>query len=284
MSGLERIRRGAPRLTALVCVRDEEAALPQCLDRLSFCDEMVVVADRCVDGSEAVARRYGAVVVCGIYPLESQRKEAGLDAATGDWIFEVDADEHVTPALAAEIRQTIAREDADWFQVPIDNYVGERLVRHGWGGSFGTSSVGRLFRRGHKSWKSGRVHPGTTFGGRYGGLLKNAMAHNVDRDIGDMLARFERYTALRGMDLAEGGKFKGLPSNCFRAVRRFWKCYVRRKGYREGEIGFLIALLAGLFPLVSELRAKEYRRQLARAALPAEAAQPEPVGAMAGAH
>lgn len=42
----------------------------------------------------------------------------------------------------------------------------------------------------------------------------------------------------------------------FRAVRRFYKCYVTRKGYREGEWGVLIALMAALYPLVSTLRAR----------------------------
>ena len=43
----------------------------------------------------------------------------------------------------------------------------------------------------------------------------------------------------------------------FRGFRRFWKCYVRRKGHREGGLGFLIALMAGLYPVLSHLRACE---------------------------
>ena len=40
-------------------------------------------------------------------------------------------------------------------------------------------------------------------------------------------------------------------------MRRFFKCYVSRKGYREGDMGFLIAIMAGLYPLLSNLRARE---------------------------
>jgi len=42
-------------------------------------------------------------------------------------------------------------------------------------------------------------------------------------------------------------------------VRRFYKCYVSRKGYREGDMGFLIAVMAGLYPLLSNLKAREIR-------------------------
>lgn len=246
-------------LSGLVCVHNEEARLAECLERLAFCDEIVVVADRCTDRSEAIARKMGARVVSGIFPVEGLRKEAGVAACRGDWILELDADEAVTPALAREIRETVARSTADWHQVPVDNYVGAQLVRHGWGGSFGASSVARLFRRGVKSWKSERVHPGTIFTGVYGGRLHNAILHKVDDDIADMVQRLNRYTALRGQDLADSGKIKSLWDDLFRGVRRFYKCYVSRKGYKEGDMGFLIAIMAGLYPLLSNLKAREIR-------------------------
>jgi len=247
-------------LSGLVCVHNEEARLAECLARLAFCDEIVVVADRCTDRSEAIARKMGARVVSGIFPVEGLRKEAGVAACRGDWIVELDADEAVTPALAQEIRETIVRADAgDWYQVPVDNFVGAQLVRHGWGGSFGASSVARLFRKGVKRWKNERVHPGTTFSGVYGGRLDNAILHKVDDDIADMVQRLNRYTALRGQDLADSGKIKGLWDDLFRGVRRFCKCYVSRKGYKEGDLGFLIAVMAGLYPLLSNLKAREIR-------------------------
>ena len=249
-----------PVLSGLVCAHNEEARIAQCLARLAFCDEIVVVADRCTDRTESIARKMGARVVSGIFPVEGLRKEAGVAACRGQWIIELDADEAVPQALAQEIRETVARTDAgDWYQVPVDNFVGEQLVRHGWGGSFGASSVARLFRKGVKSWKSERVHPGTTFTGVYGGRLNNAILHKVDDDIADMVQRLNRYTALRGQDLAESGKIKSLWDDLFRGVRRFYKCYVSRKGYKEGDMGFLIAIMAGLYPLLSNLKAREIR-------------------------
>jgi len=40
-----------------------------------------------------------------------------------------------------------------------------------------------------------------------------------------------------------------------RMFSRFWKCYVARRGYREGQYGFLIALMAALYPILSYLKA-----------------------------
>lgn len=269
------------KLSALICAHNEEQRLHACLSALSFCDEIVVVADRCSDGTEAVARQYGAKVVSGIFPIEGPRKHAGIARCTGDWILELDADEGVTPEFAQEVRATIEGADAaDWYQIPVDNYVGDQLVRHGWGGSFGTSSVARLFRRGHKSWKAERVHPGAKLEGRFGGRLSQPINHMVDEDIADMFARLGRYTALRAQDLADSGKIKSVGDDAFRGVRRFFKCYVSRKGWKEGELGFLISLMAGLYPILSNLRAREIVRNRARAgaaARPVVAPPPVPL-------
>ncbi len=82
------------------------------------------------------------------------------------------------------------------------------------------------------------------------------MAHLVDDDISDMIRRLDRYTTARAKDLRESGKIGTLGDNIRRFFSRFFKCYVSRKGYREGGWGFLIALFAGLFPLIAHLKAR----------------------------
>ena len=244
------------KLSALVCVHNEEKRLAACLQRLRFADEVVVVLDRCTDRSAQIAALYADRMVTGAFPLEGPRRTAGVEACRGDWIFEVDADEIVTEALAAEVRDTIRSAIVPaHFLIPVDNYVGARLIRHGWGGSFGTSAVTRLYRRGCKHWKSQRVHPGVTLDGACGGRLTTALIHHVDDDVSDMIHRLDRYTELRARDLIDENRVGSLGAAAFRGVRRFWKCYVRRKGYREGRWGVLIAVMAGLFAFLSVLRA-----------------------------
>ncbi|MEI6559197.1 MAG: glycosyltransferase family 2 protein [Rhodospirillaceae bacterium] len=253
--------RSAPRLSVLMCVHDEEARLPACLGHLGFADELVVVLDRCGDGSKAICEaaisRIGAGrVIEGAFPLEGDRRNAALAAATGDWMLEVDADEHIPEALAAEIRATIASSPFDCHPLRVDNYIGERLVRHGWGAHFGTSQVDRLTRRGIKHWGAQRVHPEVTCQGTRGPVLATPFRHYVDRNISDMIRRLDGYSSARARDLRERGLDEGLGRNLRRVFSRFYKCYVRRKGYREGQWGVLIALMAGLYPLLSHLKAR----------------------------
>lgn len=245
----------SPRLSCLVVAHNEEAQLADCLVRLAFADEIVVVLDKCTDGSKAIAEAFGATLVEGSWEIEGPRRNAGIDACTGDWTLEVDADERVPPDLAAEIRTAIETAAPGHFLVPFDNYIGDRLVRYGWGASWGVNSAPRLFSRGAKRWGDQRIHPSLDLQGRPRRLAAR-MVHYVDRDIADMIRRLDRYTAARAADLRASGRIGTLPGNIRRAFSRFFKCYVSRKGYREGAWGFLIALFAGLYPLLSHLRAR----------------------------
>jgi glycosyltransferase involved in cell wall biosynthesis len=243
-------------LSALVVAHDEEAQLAACLERLAFADELVVVLDRCTDRSAAIARRFTDKIIEGAWEREGHRRNAGIAACRGPWILEVDADERVPAALAQEIRRTIVASDCDWHEIPVDNYIGERLVRWGWGAAFGRSAYPGLFRKGAKSWGPQRVHPALTFTGKKGTRLTNRLDHLVDRNISDMLQRLDRYTSARAKDLRESGEIGSYGANLRRIASRFWKCYVARRGYREGPYGFMIALCAGLYPILSYLKAR----------------------------
>lgn len=247
----------APRLSGLVVARNEEARLPGCLAALAFADEIVVVLDRTTDRSAEIARAAGARVLEGAWELEGGRRNAGLAACTGDWILEVDADERVEPALAEEVREVIATSPHGRHLVRVDNYVGERLVLHGWAASFGTTSTARLSRRGAKRWREQLVHPGIDWTGTEGPrLARGALAHYVDRDISDMLKRLDRYSSARARDLLAQGNIGSLAANVRRFFTRAWKSYVSRKGYREGAWGVLLAFCTGAFPLLAYLKAR----------------------------
>lgn len=247
-------------ISALMCVHNEESRLADRLNELKFADEIIMVLDRCTDGSRMVALEHGAKIIEGNFPIEGDRRMAAIAAAQFPWCLEVDADEGVSPALAAEIKTVAAASRADYHLIPVDNYIGRHLVRHGWGASFGTSAVARLFRRGTKHWGNQSVHPVVTFSGVRGEILTHALRHTVDDTVADMITRLNCYTDARAADIRAGRLPKGdqesLTRNIGRFFTRFYKCYVGRKGHREGLWGFLIALMAGLFPLLSYLKAK----------------------------
>ncbi len=243
-------------LSAVISIRNEVAQLEDCLSTLNFADEIVVLLDDCTDGSRDIATQFTNRVINGDWQLEGDRRNAAIDACCGDWIFEIDADERVPGPLGAEIRRVAESSSYDWHGIPVDNYIGNRLVRYGWGGSWGKSQYPGLFRKSVKRWGRQRLHPALDLRGREGPTLTHRLNHYVDRDISDMLRRLDSYTSARAKDIREHGDGGSYAGNIRRFFTRFWKCYVTRRGYREGKYGLLISLFAGLYPILSFIKAE----------------------------
>lgn len=247
------------KLSALVVVHNEEAILDECLKHLAFADEIVVVLDRCTDGTKDIALRHRAILVEGGWEVEGERRMIGIGTCTGPWILEVDADEWIEEPLAIEISSVVQSDKADFYFTPIHNYVHGRWVRHGWMAALAPDLRGSLFRKGHKTWDMDRVHPGVSFEGARGPNFANGIRHNLADDISTLVRRFNRNTSNRALDLFERGDFGRTRTMVRKSFSRFWKCYVSRKGYKEGGVGLLISILSALYPLVAHLKAMEIK-------------------------
>ena len=181
----------------------------------------------------------------------NQKAQAGGDEAAAQRLGEA------RDRIVKEVRKVIATTSFDWHEIPVDNFIGERLVRHGWGASYGKAAYPGLFRKTAKTWGNDRVHPSLIWRGKKGPMLKNRLLHYVDKNISDMIRRLDSYSTAKARDLRERGEtWGGTASNVRRLVSRFFKCYVRRGGWKEGGYGFIIAICAGLYPMLSHLKAK----------------------------
>lgn len=248
------------KLSVCMPVHNEEQNLAACLATLGFADEIVIALDKCTDQSKEIALTHGAIIIEGAWELEDGRRNAAYDQASGEWILEVDCDERVTPELAAEILDVIEHSTADFHSIPFDNYIGTKLVKHGWGAYIGVSQKVALFRRGKKQYQldghGSRVHPEVTLNGKFGPMLNHSIIHYMDKNLSDTLRRFDSYTTANAKDLLDKGDIESFGSNVTRLFSRFYKSYFRRQGYKEGSLGFLIGILAALYPMVSYIKAK----------------------------
>lgn len=245
-------------ISAVVVAHNEEENLAECLLSLKFADEIVVVLDKCTDKSKEIASNYADKIVEGSWDIEGARRNVASQNASSDWILEVDADERVSKELAEEILFAIKSSQPCCFVVPIDNYVGKRLVKYGWLRAFGVVERQTIHYKNYKKYHEDKqIHPTADLQGEIK-YLKNPIKHLVDKDISDMVARFNKYTNWKANDMIAKKKIKGsFFSNFLSFINRFFKALIIKKGYKEGVLGVLISLLGGLYPLISYLKAKE---------------------------
>ncbi len=245
------------RISAIIVAHNEEKKIEDCLRSLDFADEIVVVLDKCSDKTKDIVLKYTNKIIEGSWSIEGARRNVAVKAASFEWILEIDADERISKELQKEIIEIKNSEPCN-FEVPIANYIGKRLVKYGWLRILGVEKRQTISYQGFKKYHEDKeIHPTCDLKGEIK-KLKNPIIHLVDDDISDLLVRFNRYTNWKAGDMIRSGKIKGGFFSLILGLKlRFIKSFVVKKGYKEGVLGVLLALLCGLYPLVSYLKAKE---------------------------
>lgn len=243
------------KISGLVVAHNEEEMIEEALRSLDFCDEIVVVLDKCTDNTKKIASKYTKEIIEGSWEIEGERRNLGIERCKHKWVLELDADERVSPELREAIVKHIQTAPDGYVLLPIHNYVGKRWVKHGWAGSFGTTKAKKLFTQGAKIWGQQRAHPALTLNGEAMEITTGGIIHLVDKDINDMIDRLKRYSDWVAADMRESGNIMSLKKAVRKGLTRFYKSYLARKGYKEGKYGFLLALMACLFPILSALKA-----------------------------
>ena len=248
------------KISAVIVAHNEEKKISDCLRSLDFVDEIVVVLDKCSDRTKEIVLQFGCKIIEGSWNIEGARRNVALNAASGDWILEVDCDERFSRELSSEILEFVKSNKQSVAQVLISNYVGKRLVKFAWVRTVAPLERIILTPKGFKKYHEDReIHPTYELSnGAEVRVLQNRLIHLMDDDITDLISRFNRYTNWRANDMIANRKIKGsFIKNLIGFEIRFFKSFIIKKGYKEGSLGFLIAVLAGLYPIVSYLKAKE---------------------------
>lgn len=223
-------------ISACVIAQDEEGRLPDCLASLGFCDQVVVVDSGSSDRTRELAAAAGALVVENPWPGFAAQRNVALDHATGDWVLEIDADERVSPELAAELHAFLAAPPAVTMgAIPMrDLFLGKALgpsiryprYRH------------RLFRRGvfrhdeqrsvHEGlWPDGPVHP-------FSGELRHLLASSW----GEALADARAYARLEAAQRDRPGAAEALTGILVRPLAKLAYRLFLYGGWRDGARGF----------------------------------------------
>ena len=229
----------AATLSAILITRNEAHNLPDCLAALAWCDEIVVLDSGSTDATLDIARRSGAHLhQTTDWPGFGPQKNRALDLAHCDWVLSIDADERVTAALAAEIRDAIASPGAaNAYSMPrLSSYCGQFMRHGGWY----PDRVVRLFRRGTARFSDDIVHESVQPHGPVG-QLHNDLLHISYRSLDDVLEKMNRYSSAGAEKLAARGRRASLATALGRSAWAFFRTYVLRRGFLDGRLGFALA-------------------------------------------
>ena len=245
-----------PRLSVLIVAKNEAHNLADCLAAASWAFERIVVVDPASrDATLEIARQEADVVAVRDFDDFASQRNFALALASGDWVLSVDADERVTPALAAEIRRVMADPANPYrgFRVPIRSVILGRAF--GFSGTQHDQPL-RLFRRDSGHW-IGLVHETVELDGPVGSL-QNALRHH---SLPDMCRSFSTSSTItrrwkrRGWPDRSAGS--GTSDLALRPLWTFFKLYVFKQGFRDGLEGFMFCALSGVSVAVRAWKHRE---------------------------
>jgi glycosyltransferase involved in cell wall biosynthesis len=226
-------RNEKPLISAVIIARNEAPRIADCLKSLGFCGETVVVDNGSSDQTAEIASKLGARVVTAVTSSFSALRTVGARTARGAWLLYVDADERVTPELAAEIRSAVAADDAAacYFLRRTNYYLGVRWPVG--------DRMQRLFRKSALKRWFGDVHETAEVDGRVGELTA-PLEHFTHRDLTSMLAKTNEWSETEARLRLESGHPAVVPWRIIRVMLTgFADSYVRQGGWKAGTAGVI---------------------------------------------
>lgn len=230
-----------PKVSVTIITLNEADHVAAAIDSASWADEIIVVDSGSTDDTVAIARAKGARVETRAWTGYIDQKNFAHSLASNDWIFSLDADERITPALAGEVRALLATEPPrKGYRVPRVAYHLGRWVRTT---DFYPDYQTRLYDRRAARWTGmGHVHESVEVDGG-AGRLTHELQHYSFRDLRDQLDRINHYSALAARQMYEHGQRTGALAIATHPPAAFLRNYVLRRGFLDGTAGLIISLM-----------------------------------------
>ena len=232
------------KISACLIVLNEERNLPRCLASVApLVDEIVAIDSASTDATAAIAQKFGARVIQQEWLGYVGQKNFAIAQAAHPWVLSIDADEEISPELAAAILRVKNDPASDTAGAPA-GYEVSRIVfyRNKWirHGDWYPDRLVRLFRRDKARFTGGRVHEKLELDGDFLSLPGH-LHHFTYEDPADRAARCAKYASLWAQTAHEQQRRAGPLSAPLHAAARFLKGYLLKRGVLDGEVGWDVA-------------------------------------------
>jgi len=246
-------------LSVVIITKNEEKNIEDCLKSIyGWAEEIIVVDDESQDKTRQLAKKYTDKIFVRKMDIEGKHRNWAYSQARNEWVLSLDADERVTEELKDEIDK-ILKENTDYvaFSIPLRNYIGDYWVRYG--GWYPAGKV-RLFKKDKFRYEETEVHPRVFIEGKCG-HLKSDIIHKGYADFAEFFDSINNQTTLEAIKWINTHRKMSGFHIFWRAVDRFFRRFIRKKGYKDGFCGFMIAFGDSLYQVLSYAKYRQMKRK-----------------------
>lgn len=227
-------------ISAVILTKNEENNIIDCIESLSWCDEIIVIDDNSSDRTVALARRKNVTVIT--HSLEdnyAQQRNFGLSQAHGEWVVFIDADERVSLSLQYEILSHVTdpmNQNKGYSLRRLDTMWGKKLTH----GEVGSTKLLRIARKDSGKWV-GNVHERWVIKGT-ALLLQHPLDHFPHQSSKEFISEINRYSTIRARELFDKNVRVSFFLILFYPIGKFIYTYFFLRGFLDGVRGLLVAI------------------------------------------
>ena len=242
------------KLTVIIPCKNERKNIRPCIESAKRVADEVLVADSgSTDGTLDIIRDAGGCrLIEREYVNSGNFKNWAIPQAAHPWVLVVDADERVTPELAAEINTLLSGQPrCQGYHVYRANYfMGHRIRHSGWG----RDKVLRLFLRELGRYQGESDHAEVNVEGGRVGHLRARLEHFTYWSYDQYFRKFERYTVQGAQNRHAAGRRASFAQMLLAPPLRFLHFYIFRLGFLDGMAGLQVSALTGMSSFVKQIR------------------------------
>ncbi len=224
-----------PFSAAVICYNEQEY-IGQCLESLTWCDQVVLVDSGSQDATLEIAARFANVCIHS-RPFDNfiNQKNYALSLCEHEQVISLDADEILVPELIDEIRELDFTKAG--YRIGRRTFVGTQEIKHGnWSPDYQL----RLFKKSKAKWGGTNPHETIIIDGEVG-KLKTRMLHYSYHTKDEFVERNRKYIHMMVEHLANKGRTANVAEPYIHCVGNFIKAYVIRAGFLDGATGLFLA-------------------------------------------
>jgi len=233
------------KLSVVVITFNEERNIERCLLSVQeLADEILVVDSFSKDKTLEICKKYNVRLIQNPFEGHIQQKNFAMQQAQFDWILSLDADEALSDELSKSIAhiKSISKQEINLFEMNrLTNYCGAWVKHCGW---YPDTKV-RLVNRQFAKW--GGVNPHDKLEGSKQekvAFLKGDILHYSYYTKEDHLKQIEYFSKIAAGELVKQGKNVGQFTVYLKMAAQFFKSFVLKKGFLDGQIGWQISKLS----------------------------------------
>ncbi len=248
------------RISVVMVVKNEEKHMKECLEKISWVDEIIIIDNGSIDKSIEFAKKYGAKIYKDYSPFNDFLYDKAIEQATGKWIFLLDPDERVTEELNSQIKQIVnssyVNNEKIGYYIPFKHVFLWKWLRYGgWYPSYHL----RLIKKNHAKIH-GAVHDIFNINNKEVGYLSGHIIHYGDMYITQRVVKINLYSSIEAEEFFKQKKKESYVNLVSVGFIRFMTSYVLKNGFLDGIPGFIRAVF--LFYTTFFARAKMYELNL----------------------